>query len=184
MKRSADGNRYWLEINNLEPNREYAYQFLIDGELAVADPYCDKILDPNYDQSIPAANYPNLKPYPLGAKGIVSVLQTGQKPYNWQINNFVRPDATKLNIYELLVRDFVSSRRYQTVGDSLPYLKKLGINTIELMPIMEFTGNESWGYNPIFYMAPDKAYGTINDLKAFIDKCHANGIAATPLPAC
>lgn len=77
----------------------------------------------------------------------------------------------------MLVRDFVVDKRYVTVADSLPYLKKLGINALELMPIMEFTGNDSWGYNPIFYFAPDKAYGTKNDLKYLIDKCHENGIA-------
>ncbi|MGF2413217.1 MAG: alpha-amylase family glycosyl hydrolase, partial [Ferruginibacter sp.] len=55
--------------------------------------------------------------------------------------------------------------------------KNLGINAIELMPINEFTGNESWGYNPTFYFAPDKYYGTKTKLKEFIDKCHLNGIA-------
>jgi glycosidase len=74
------------------------------------------------------------------------------------------------------VRDFTDNQNYKTLTDSLLYLKRLGINTIELMPIMEFTGNNSWGYNPTFYLAPDKAYGTKNDLKNFIDQCHANGI--------
>src|SRR5690606_21715214 len=45
------------------------------------------------------------------------------------------------------------------------------------MPIMEFNGNESWGYNPAFMFAPDKYYGTKNDFKAFVDKCHQEGIA-------
>ncbi|MEZ4905841.1 MAG: alpha-amylase family glycosyl hydrolase [Spirosomataceae bacterium] len=75
------------------------------------------------------------------------------------------------------MRDFVGTQAYKTVSDSLAYLKRLGINAIELMPIMEFSGNDSWGYNPIYYTAPDKAYGTSNDLKAFIDKCHENSIA-------
>ncbi|MEM9985909.1 MAG: alpha-amylase family glycosyl hydrolase, partial [Bacteroidota bacterium] len=47
---------------------------------------------------------------------------------------------------------------------------------IELMPIMEFEGNISWGYNPSFFFATDKYYGTEYDLKAFIDSCHARGI--------
>src|SRR5205809_7993714 len=45
------------------------------------------------------------------------------------------------------------------------------------MPINEFDGNESWGYNPSFYFAADKYYGTKNKFKEFIDKCHQNGIA-------
>ena len=177
MKRTPDGTRYWLEINNLVALQEYAFQYLVDGILPVGDPYCDKILDPNNDKTIPAGNYPSLKAYPAGATGIVSVLQTAQVPYPWKITNFKRPDADKLTIYELLVRDFSAGKNYKSVIDSLQYLKRLGINTLELMPIMEFTGNESWGYNPIYYQAPDKAYGTKNDLKALIDKCHENGIA-------
>ncbi len=177
MKRTPDGNRHWIQINGLNPGQEYAYQFLIEGTLAVGDPYAEKILDPNNDRFISATTYPALKPYPAGAIGIVSVLQTAQVPYVWKNRNFERPKAERLVVYELLVRDFVETRRYQTVADSLPYLKKLGINAIELMPVMEFSGNDSWGYNPIYYFAPDKAYGTKNALKEFIDRCHAQGIA-------
>lgn len=61
--------------------------------------------------------------------------------------------------------------------EKIPYLKGLGINAVELMPIMEFNGNNSWGYNTNFYFAPDKAYGTHEDYKEFIDKCHEEGIA-------
>ncbi len=42
---------------------------------------------------------------------------------------------------------------------------------------MEFSGNLSWGYNPIYHTAVDKYYGTANKLKQFIDLCHQNGIA-------
>jgi 1,4-alpha-glucan branching enzyme len=118
-----------------------------------------------------------LKKYPTGAKGIVSVFESGATPYVWKTTSFTRPASSNLHVYELLVRDFVADRRYKTVADSLGYLKKLGINALELMPVAEFSGNDSWGYNPIFYTAPDKAYGTKNDLKYLIDKCHENGIA-------
>lgn len=176
MKQTADGNRFWLELSKLPAGQEVAYQYLVDGQIAVADPYAQKILDPEHDRFL-TATYPNLKPYPAGARGIVSVLQTNQAPYPWKVTSFRRPDQQNLIIYELLVRDFVDSRQYQTLTDTLAYLKRLGINAIELMPIMEFAGNDSWGYNPVFYFAPDKAYGTSNQLKAFIDKCHENGIA-------
>lgn len=177
MNRTPDGNRYWLELNNLPAGQEIAYQYLVDGAIAVADPYAHKILDPNNDRYITAASYPNLKPYPAGASGIVSVLETNQSTYDWKVENFTRPAVDTLVIYELLIRDFVATQNYETLADTLSYLKRLGINAIELMPIMEFSGNNSWGYNPIFYFAPDKAYGTAEQLKAFIDKCHENGIA-------
>lgn len=177
MKRTPDGNRYWLELTGLTAGQEVAFQYLVDGTLAVADPYADKVLDPNNDRFIPATTYPNLKPYPAGASGIVSVLQTAQPAYPWKVTNFQRPDAKNMVVYELLMRDFVGTQSYKTVSDTLAYLKRLGVNCIELMPIMEFSGNISWGYNPIFYFAPDKIYGSKNDLKAFIDKCHENGMA-------
>ena len=180
MKRSPDGNNYWIPITHLQKFKEYRFQYVIDkGLLKVADPYADKLLDPNNDQSIPAITYPNLISYPSGkTTEIVSVFQIGQSNYNWQYsNNFIKPASNKLIIYELLVRDFIARHDYQTLKDTLNYLKSLGINAIELMPINEFEGNESWGYNPSFYFAPDKYYGTKDALKSFIDECHRNGIA-------
>jgi glycosidase len=176
MKRTPDGDRYWLDLNGLRAGQEVAYQFLVDGVLAVADPYSEKILDRANDPDISPTTYPGLKTYPTGASGIVSVLQPGQTPYAWKTPKFTRIAPEKMVIYELLVRDFSQKRDYKTLTDSLSYLKRLGVNTIELMPIMEFTNNESWGYNPTFYLAPDKAYGTKNDLKAFIDKAHELGM--------
>ncbi|WP_025765048.1 alpha-amylase family glycosyl hydrolase [Dyadobacter tibetensis] len=178
MNRTPDGKTYWLELKNLEPGREYPFQYLVNGVTAVADPYSEKILDRNNDHFIPDRNYPDLLPFPDRAKdNIVTVLQTNQPTYSWQNKAFERPKSEDLVIYELLVRDFAATQWYQTLADTLPYLKRLGINAIELMPIMEFAGNDSWGYNPIFPMAPDKAYGRPQDLKRFIDLCHQNGIA-------
>ena len=177
MKRTADGLRYWIDLGVQEAGKEVAYQYWVDGKLAVADPLTEKILDPNNDKFINMTTYPSLKTYPTEAKGIVSVFESGATPYVWKTTSFTRPASSNLHVYELLIRDFVADRRYKTVADSLGYLKKLGINALELMPVAEFSGNDSWGYNPIFYTAPDKAYGTKNDLKYLIDKCHENGIA-------
>lgn len=178
MKRTPDGNRYWLELTGLPAGQEVAFAYLVDGAIATADPYADKILDRNNDKFIPANTYPSLKAFPDKAPtNIVSVLQANQTPYVFKTTNFQRPAVNKLAIYELLVRDFVQARSYLTLTDSLAYLKRLGINTIELMPITEFTGNDSWGYNPIFYLAPDKTYGTKTALKQFIDAAHQQGIA-------
>jgi 1,4-alpha-glucan branching enzyme len=178
MNRTPDGTRYWVQINGLTPGREYAYQYLVDGTLRVADPYCEKILDPSNDQYIPAVTYPNAKAYPTGkTTGIVSVLQTNQTPYTWTTTNYQRPSRADLVVYELHLRDFIARHDYQTLRDTLNYIQRLGINAIELMPINEFEGNESWGYNPSFYFAPDKYYGTKDQLKRLIDECHRRGIA-------
>jgi len=178
MKKTSDGNTWWIQIDNLNPNTEYAYQFLVDGSLKVADPYCEKVLDPANDQYITSVTYPNLKAYPTGkTTGIVSVMQANQPVYSWKNSGFVRPDKNNLVIYELLIRDFTTEHSYASTLTKLDYLVSLGINAIELMPVNEFEGNLSWGYNPSFYFAPDKYYGTKTALQNFIDECHGRGIA-------
>lgn len=178
MNKTPDGNYWWLRIAGLNPGQEYAFQYLADGTIRTGDPYSEKILDPFNDGSIPASTYPGLKPYPTGlTTGNVSVLQTAQPVYNWTVNNFSRPDKRNLVIYELLMRDFIAAHDWNTLRDTLSYLKTLGVNAIEIMPFSEFDANESWGYNPAYFLAPDKYYGTKGALKQFIDTCHRNGIA-------
>jgi hypothetical protein len=178
MKQTPDGNRWWIEIDNLTPQKEYIFQYLVDGSIRIADPYSEKISDPNNDQFISDSTYPNLIKYPAGkTTQIATVIETGQTPYQWHDSSFVPPVKSNLVIYELLMRDFLSTHDYKTLTDTLSYFKNLGINAIELMPVMEFEGNNSWGYNPDFFDAPDKYYGPKNDLKKFIDMAHQNGIA-------
>ncbi len=178
MKKSPEDNRFWLIVNHLDPNMEYAYLYSIHGNITMADPFSEKVLDPHHDCHIPEKTYPRLKKYPPNPfGGIVSVFQINETKYSWKNTNFKRPHISHLVIYELLVRDFVPSRTFLEVVEHLPYLLNLGINAIELLPINEFTANISWGYNPTFYTATDKFYGSKNDLKYLIDKCHENGIA-------
>jgi 1,4-alpha-glucan branching enzyme len=177
MNKTPDNKFFWIRIHPLVAGTEYAYQYMVDNNIKIADPYAEKILDPSNDQYISSTTYPNLKAYPAGQTGIVSVLRTAEPTYNWTVNNFTRPDKRGLVIYELLVRDFVAAHDWKTITDSLNYLKTLGINAIELMPFNEFEGNNSWGYNPDFYFAADKYYGTKTSLKIFIDSCHKKGIA-------
>jgi len=177
MSKTPDNNTWWIRITGLTPGTEYAFQYLVDGQLKIADPYSEKILDPNNDNGIPASTYPNLMPYPSQTTGMVSVLQTNAPAYTWQVPNFSRPDKRGLIIYELLLRDFLQAHDWKTLRDTLSYFKRMGINAIEIMPFNEFEGNNSWGYNPDFFLAPDKYYGTKNSLKEFIDSCHSKGIA-------
>lgn len=178
MNKTPDGNYWWITITGLLPNSEYGFQYLVDGVLRIADPYAEKIQDPYNDQYIPWETYPGLKPYPTGSTTeVVSLFKINNNPYTWTTTGYTRPDKRNLIVYELLVRDFVAKHDWKTLKDSINYFKRLGINAIELMPVNEFEGNLSWGYNPDFYFAPDKYYGPANDMKAFIDLCHANGIA-------
>jgi 1,4-alpha-glucan branching enzyme len=179
MNRTTSGDHYWLTITGLNAGKEYGFQYFIDGTLRIADPYTEKVLDPwNDDEIISQGRYPGLIPYPKGkTEHHVSVFQTAREPYVWQNNDFTPPAIQDLVIYELLIRDFLQNSTYKQLQDTLNYLKKLGINAIELMPVNEFEGNLSWGYNPSFYFAPDKFYGPRRELKKLIDMAHGMGMA-------
>lgn len=178
MNRTTDGKRYWCAVGNLVPGQEYIYQYMVDGSIRIGDPYARKVSDPWNDKYIDNATYPNLKQYPVGkTSGVATFLQTNQPQYQWEVTSFTPPAVTNMVIYELLIRDFTSAHSFQSVIDTLGYLKRLGINTIEFMPVSEFEGNESWGYNPSYYFAVDKYYGTADKFKKLVDECHKQGIA-------
>jgi 1,4-alpha-glucan branching enzyme len=178
MNRSVDGERHWITLNNVNAGQEYRFQYYVDGLFKIADPYSYKILEEYSDASINPIIYPNLIPYPEDlTHGNVSVFETDMPEYQWQTTGFTAPVKEDLVIYELLIRDFSLRKDFIAVKDSIPYLKSLGINAVQLMPIMEFEGNNSWGYNPIFFNAVDKRYGPADNLKELIDELHAEGIA-------
>ena len=186
MKKDPASGKFWLELTGLVSGVNNTFQYwVVDASplanspslVKTADPYSTLVLSPYDDPWIPASSYPNLPVYPAGQQFEVTVLKTGQIPYNWQVTNFVKPEKEKLVVYEVLVRDFDASRNFQSLIDKIDYFKNLKINAIQLMPVMEFEGNESWGYNTSFHMALDKFYGTSDKLKEFIDLCHQNEIA-------
>jgi 1,4-alpha-glucan branching enzyme len=176
--RTPDGERWWCRVEGLEADMEYSFQYLVDFDINIADPYSKKLLDPFNDVQIHQVIYPDLKPYPTGKTSeMVGVFMTTEEEYQWQVTDFEKPDSRDLVVYEMLVRDWHLWHSYQTVLDSIDYIVGLGINTIELMPVNEYDGNDSWGYMPAFFFAPDKCYGTSDMLKEFVDVCHENDIA-------
>jgi hypothetical protein len=178
MNKTPDSNYYWLRLNGLAAGTEYAYQYIIDDTIILADYNTEKVLDKNVDPGIPFSTYPNLKSFPANASGgLASVIQTAQPAYNWQVSNFKRPGKESLMIYELWLADYTNAGNWQALIDTLAYLKHLGINAVEIEPFSNFEGSVSWGYNPNFYFAPDKVYGTATAVKQFVDACHQQGIA-------
>ncbi|MEN9324131.1 MAG: hypothetical protein RL699_1911 [Bacteroidota bacterium] len=186
MKKDPSSTKYWLELTGLTPGQNYTYQYWVGDASPIAnspalvktaDPYSTLVLSPFDDPYIPATTYPNLPAYPAGQDREVTVLKTGQNPYNWQVTNFSKPKKEDLVVYEVLIRDFDSRRNFQDLIDRIDYFKNLNVNAIQLMPVMEFEGNESWGYNTSFHMALDKFYGPADKMKEFVDLCHQNGIA-------
>ena len=178
MGRSEVGDTFWIELpRGLFDEQRNTYQYLVDGQIAIADPYSQLVLDQGQDAFIPSSNLTGLPPFPGGATGIVTVFDLNPPTYDWQVENFEAPAQEDLVIYELLIRDFLADHSYRSLIDTLDYLASLGVNAIELMPIQEFEANLSWGYNPSYHFAVDKYYGTREELKAFIDAAHARGIA-------
>lgn len=186
MRKDAATGKFWLQITGLTPGQIYSYQYWVvdttpftnsPALVKTADPFSTLVLSPFDDPYIPASTYPDLPAYPVGQEREVTVLQTAQMPYNWQVTNFDKPKKEDLIVEEVLIRDFDADRNFQDVIDKVQYFKNLKVNAIELMPVMEFDGNESWGYNTSFHMALDKFYGPASKLKELIDVYHQNGIA-------
>ena len=181
MYRDESTGNWWITITGLDSSKEYAFQYYLGAKggetIRLADAYSRKILDPDNDKHISVATYPDNKTYPEGGVGTVSVFKTKKDDYTWKVRNFEAPQVDNMVIYELLLRDFTSSGDINGAMQKLDYIKSLGVNAIELMPIQEFDGNDSWGYNPAFFFAMDKAYGTDRMYKEFIDACHERGMA-------
>ena len=101
MKKDPVTNKFWLELTGLTAGQIETYQYWVVDEtpianspvlVKVADPCSTLVLSPFDDSWIPAASYPNLPSYPVGQEREVTVLQTGQTPYNWQVTNFNKPN--------------------------------------------------------------------------------------------
>ena len=182
LKQATDSAYFWIELTGLTPQQEYAMQYAVvraDGKVVrISDLYSEKLLHKD-DAWEPKQLDPDLMDYPLAGDGYVTVIQTAKPAFPWSdaTLNFKRPNKNNLVIYELWVRDHTAHRSIEGLMERLEYFKDLGVNAIELMPVTEFDGNDSWGYSPNHYFALDKAYGTPEQLKTFIDECHKRGIA-------
>ena len=181
MSRDETAGTWWITLTGLDSSKEYAFQYYVGAKsgdpIRLPDAYSRKILDPDNDKFISASTYPDNKAYPAKGIGIVSVFKIKKDTYTWKVSNFVAPQVDNMVIYEMLLRDFTTSGDLNGAMQKLEYLKSLGVNAIELMPVQEFDGNDSWGYNPAFFFAMDKAYGTDKMYKDFIDACHQKGMA-------
>lgn len=108
--------------------------------------------------------------------------QTIVDTYVWQHDDKPLPADHELVIYEMHLADFLGEQegetrsKFQQAIDRLDYLCDLGVNAIELMPMQEFPGDYSWGYNTRHFFAVESSYGTTQDFKQFVDECHARGI--------
>ena len=136
----------------------HAYQFVIDGETYICDPYARDL------------RWEGAGPQPHG------LVEVGPQPYEWHDDGFGIKPLNQLVIYELHVGDFSPEGTFEGVIKRLDYLADLGVDAIELMPVQEFPGDRSWGYNPAFFFAVESAYGTPEQFKQLVDAAHQKGI--------
>jgi maltooligosyltrehalose trehalohydrolase len=112
---------------------------------------------------------------PCGVHGPSQVIDPSA--FRWTDAAWQPPPLEAVVFYELHVGTFTPEGTFRGAIDRLPYLKDLGVNAIELMPVGDFPGTRNWGYDGVALFAPARCYGTPDDLRALVDAAHAHGIA-------
>lgn len=151
MGADADG---WHTLEVAEAGAGDLYRYRIDGGLHVPDP----------------ASRHN----PDDVHGPSRVVDPAA--FQWQDTAWRGRHWAEAVIYELHVGSFTPEGSFRAAMDRLDYLAELGITAVELMPVADFPGRRGWGYDGVLLFAPDAAYGTPDDLKAFVQAAHARGM--------
>lgn len=158
---AAEANGYWsVSMSEAKTGDEYRYLIHCDkGCLSRIDPYARKV---------------------TGSNGNAVVYDP--KNFAWGDNEFHMPAGNELVIYEMHIGTFNAKEEgrpgtFISAIEKLPYLQRLGINAIEVLPIAEFSGDFSWGYNPSSPFAVSSIYGGPDAFKQFVKAAHLVGIA-------
>jgi 1,4-alpha-glucan branching enzyme len=157
---ASEGNGYWsVDVPGAKVGDEY--QFVIrngNQELWHKNPYVSEVVNSSGNAIIHDPNF------------------------DWTGEDFVMPPRNELVIYEMHVGSFNDAEgggpgTFDEVVPKLGYLRDLGINAIEIMPVLEFPMSFSWGYNPSNPFAVESALGGPQGLHRFVKAAHAQGIA-------
>ncbi|PZM11538.1 malto-oligosyltrehalose trehalohydrolase [Rhizobium tubonense] len=100
----------------------------------------------------------------------------GPNSYRWRQHDWRGRPWEEAVIYELHIGTFTREGTFQAAIDKLTLLAEIGITVLEVMPVAHFSGERGWGYDGVLHYAPHSAYGTPEDMKAFIDAAHALGM--------
>ena len=162
MKRDPEQSDIWWTELDLSFG-QYEYEYLLINGSRLPDPFTRRLSNGKTRVEI-------------GAGGVSTA-----DDYNWQSNDYIRPSLDTLIIYELHVDDFAAQGSGQGTFDDviirLDHLRESGINAIELMPITEFPGGRSWGYNPEIMSSVEATYGTPENFKQLVDEAHSRNMA-------
>lgn len=146
---------------------EYGYWYAKCDGIQVGDRY--HFLVDGTPQPDPASRY-----QPDGVHGDSQVVDL---EFYWTDAAYRVPDFSDLIIYELHVGTFSATGDFEGVIRRLSYLKELGINAIELMPVAQFPGTRNWGYDGVFSFAVQHSYGGPGELQKLVNACHELDIA-------
>lgn len=112
---------------------------------------------------------------PDGVHGSSEV--TDRNLFVWKDQGWSGLPLSAMIIYEIHTGTFTDKHNLEGVRGRLDYLKNLGINTIELMPVNQFPGKRNWGYDGVFPFAVQNSYGGADELKNLVNEAHSKGIA-------
>lgn len=150
---TKDSLGYWTAtVDNVLSGAQYFYQ--LDGKKKLPDPAS--------------------RAQPEGVHGPSAVVETD---YEWTDNQWRGLSMKEMVMYELHVGTFTSSHDFEGVIGKLPYLKDLGVNAIELLPVSQFPGSRNWGYDGVFPFATQDSYGGAKAFKKLVNAAHESGIA-------
>ncbi|MCW5950833.1 MAG: alpha amylase C-terminal domain-containing protein [Propionibacteriaceae bacterium] len=157
---AEEGDGYWYGFDSrAQVGDEYRFE-LVNGEqrLSKVDPYAAQVTN-----SV--------------GNGVIY----DHAAFDWEGDDFTSPAHNELVIYELHAGTFATTEG--EVGDlsevsaRLDHLVRLGVNAVQIMPVAEFAGDYSWGYNPAHIFAVESAYGGPDALKALVKNAHRRGLA-------
>ena len=117
---------------------------------------------------------PQLLPNP---KEYMALSQAITPEFNWQDENWENIPLEEYIIYELHTGTFTPSGKFGGIEEKLDYLKDLGVNAIEIMPVAQFPGDRNWGYDGVYPFAVQNSYGGAKGLLQLVEACHQKGIA-------
>lgn len=157
----TEENGYWyVDVAEAHAGDEYKYLLTTEkGDFKRIDPYAREV---------------------TGSVGNAVIHDPG---FDWQGDDFRLAPWNELVIYELHVGTFNDQvdddhpAKFASVTARLGHLKKLGVNAIQIMPVGEFAGERSWGYNPAHIFSVEIAYGGALAFKQFVKRAHQQGIA-------
>lgn len=151
MQRDAAG---WWWADDVAPHAGARYGFCLDG----GDPLPD----------------PRSESQPDGVDGLSAWVDHDSFP--WTDRGWRGVSLPGAVLYELHVGTFTPNGTFDDAITQLPHLRALGVDAVELMPVVEFSGDRGWGYDGVDLFAPHDAYGGPDAMKRFVDACHEHGI--------